>query len=219
MGFLPLYVFFIALSLIISISVYFVPKANRSYLKFFPPFLITTLIVESLGSYLWSIGKNNLTLYNFFTAFEFWFYLWLISMIIDNSRMKRIIRTCGVLYVIVASGNIIFVQGLKTFHTVTYSLGCLLVVIFCIYYFLELFRLPKSMKLKNNPAFWISSGLLFFYCCGFPLYGLVNYWENISPLILKNFDNIITILNVFLYSLFTIAFLCQIRTRNFTLSQ
>jgi tellurite resistance protein TehA-like permease len=131
--------------------------------------------------------------------------------------VKGIIRVTVVLYALAAVSNILFIQKMKTFHTVTYSLGCLLIVLFCIYYFFELFRLPKSVKLKHNPAFWICTGLLFFYCCGFPLYGLINYWSDISKLILKNFDKIITILNIFLYTLFTIAFLC-IRTRKYTLS-
>jgi hypothetical protein len=218
MAFLPLYMYFIALSFLVSLSVYLKPRTSFSYLKLFPPFLLATIVTELLGSYLWSRGKNNLTLYNFFTAFEFCFYLWIISLIISQKKVKRIIRMTIIFYAFAAVSNIFFIQKMKTFHTVTYSLGCLLIVLFCIYYFLELFKLSHSMNLKNNPAFWICSGLLFFYCCGFPLYGLINFWSGISKLVLKNFDQIVTILNIFLYSLFTIAFLC-IRTRKYTLSQ
>ncbi len=121
------------------------------------------------------------------------------------------------IYALAAVLNIVYIQKMQTFHTYTYVIGCLIIVIFCIYYFFELFRLPKSVKLKNNPSFWICSGLLFFYCCGFPLFGLINSWGNISPLILRNFDAIVTILNIFLYSLFTIAFLCRIKVRKYTL--
>jgi hypothetical protein len=46
----------------------------------------------------------------------------------------------------------------------------------------------------------------------------VNHWSGISRLVLRNFTQIVTILNVFLYSLFTIAFIC-IRTRKYSLSQ
>lgn len=217
MAFLPIYIYFIALSFLVSLSVFHKFRGFLFYLKLFPPFLFATLIAEISGSYLWSVGKNNLSLYNFFTAFEFCFYLWIISLVINNIRAKKIIRIVSVFYALSAIANILFIQKMKTFHTVTYSFGCLLVVAFCIYYFFELFRIPKSIKLKNNPAFWICSGLLFFYCCGFPLYGLINYWSGISTLITNSFDHIVTILNIFLYSLFTIAFLC-IRTRKYTLS-
>ena len=216
MSFLPLYIYFIAVSFLASLSVYFKPQKNEFYLKLFPPFLLATLVAESLGSYLSSVRRNNLALYNFFTVFEFCFYLWIISLIISSGRMRKVTRTTLLFYASVAIVNIIFIQKMKAFHTVTYALGCLLIVGFCIYYFFELFKLPKAIKLKSNPAFWICSALLFFYCCGFPLYGLTNFLRTISKLIIKNFYSIIIILNIFLYSLFTIAFLCRLKTRKYT---
>lgn len=217
MSFLPIYIYFIATSLLASIVMFTMYKKRYRYLIIFPPFLLATLIAEYLGSYLWSVGKNNQNLYNFFTAFEFCFYLYFIYGVIENKRLKKSIIIFIFLYAIIASVNIIFIQGVAGFHTVTYSLGCLLVVSYCIYYFLELFRLSKSVKLINEPAFWICSALLFFYCCGFPLYGLINYLSQISTIVVTNFDLIVTILNIFLYSLFTIAFLC-IKTRKYTSS-
>lgn len=215
MSILPLYVYFIAFSFLASLSAFAIKK-SPIYLKLFPPFLLATLIVELVGAYLPSINKPNVWLYNFFTVIEFCFYLFIISLVIKNNRGKKTIRIILVLYAIITIVNIIFIQKMKAFHTVTYALGCLLIVVVCIYYFLELFRNPKSVKLTNNPAFWICSGLLFFYCCGFPLYGLTNFISGISELIIKNFFAIIIILNIFLYSLFTIAFLCRLKIRKYT---
>jgi hypothetical protein len=211
---LTLDVYIITLCFLVSLSVYFKLNPSYLYLKLFPPFLLVTILVEIWALYLGSIGKNNVTLYNFFSTFEFCFYLWIISLIINQKKAERIIRVTIIFYAFAATTNILFIQKMKTFHTITYALGCLLIVLFCIFYFFELFRQPKSVKLKNTPAFWICSGLLFFYCCGFPLYGFINYWSGIK-FIAKNFDKIFTILNIFLYSLFTIAFLC-IRTRKYT---
>jgi hypothetical protein len=212
---LTLDVYIITFCFLVSLSVYFKLDPSYLYLQLFPPFLLATILVEIWALHLGSIGKNNVTLYNFFSTFEFCFYLRIISLIINQKKMKRIISVTIIFYAFAATANILFIQKMKTFHTITYALGCLLIVLFCIYYFFELFRLPKSVKLKNTPAFWICSGLLFFYCCGFPLYGFINYWSGIK-LIAKNFDKIFTILNIFLYSLFTIAFLC-IKTRKYTL--
>jgi hypothetical protein len=206
------------ISFLSSLTIYFTSFNQNKYLKLFPPFLLATLLAELLGLYLQTKRQNNVTLFNFFTAFEFCFYLWIISLIISDHKIKKIIKATTVIYAIASLTNILFIQKIKTFHTITYSLGCLLIVSFCIYYFLELFRLPKSVKLKNDPAFWLCSGLLFYYCCGFPLLGLVNFVNAFPKLVLKNFRTILTILNIFLYSLFTIAFLCRIKTRKYTLS-
>ena len=211
------YTFTLALCFLASLSVFYKLKASDAYLKFFPPFLLAIFLVELLGAYLISSRKDNVWVYNFFTMFEFCFYGWMISIIIINKSVKNIIRIIVLFYALIATVNILFIQKITAFHSVTYSLGCLMIVVFCIYYFLEMFRFPRSINLSSNPAFWICAGLLFYYCCGFPLFALVNYWRDISKLIQKNFSEIFMILNVFLYSLFTIAFLC-IRTRKYTLS-
>jgi len=217
MSFLPLYVYFIVISFLSSLSVYSTSKTSYSYLKLFPPFLLATIIIESVASYLAAIRKPNAAVYNFFTVFEFCFYLYVISLIVSVKQMKKAIIITMILYGLIAITNIIFIQKLETFHTVTYAFGCLLIVAACIYYFFELFKIPRSVDLKNNPAFWICSGLLFFYCCGFPLFGLTNFLSGISKLIIRNFYSIIVILNIFLYSLFTIAFLCRLKIRKYTL--
>ncbi len=206
MSFLLSYFYFIVLSFIVSLFVYF--DSRSPYLKLFPPFLFVTLVAEFTGSYLSFIGKKNNFIYSFFTVVEFCFYMFLISLIINNPKAKKIIRVSAIFYCIISISNILFYQGIDTFHTITYCLGCLAIVAVCIYYFFELFRSPKSVKLSKDPAFWICSGLLFFYCCGFPLYAFINFWGQIR-IVADGFDDLITILNIFLYSLFTIAFLCN----------
>jgi len=214
MSFLPIYVYFIAISLLASIYVY---KGNKyKYIKLFSPFLLATFLTEFIGSYLSSINQHNGYIYNFFSVVEFCFYLYIISLIINHPKAKTAIRVTTIAYSVIAVANILFYQGMETLHTITYSLGCLIIVVACCYYFFELFRLPNAVKLTSNPAFWLCSGLLFFYCCGFPLFAFIRLWAQIKWMI-RSFDSIITILNIFLYSLITIALLCS-KTPKYTSS-
>jgi hypothetical protein len=215
LSFLPPYIYFMAISFLVSFTVYFTTKYQFKYLRLFPPFLLLSLTIDSIGLYRSSGGHNTVVLYNFFTLFEFCFYLLILSLVITRPRMRRFTRIALLAYAIISVCNIYFFQGTKSFHSVTYATGCLLMVGFCIYYFFELFRFPKSVNLRNNPSFWICCGLLFFYCCSFPLFGMANLLSSISRLIIVNFMNIINVLNIFLYSLFTIAFLCIIKTRKY----
>ncbi len=211
-----IYIFFIALSFLVSLSVYINPRPGYPYLKLFPPYLLATCIVETTGAYLGSIGVSNLWLYNIFSIIEFCFYIWVIGVTVRSPRVKKIIPWTIALYTVIAIVDMFFIQKIRVFHTITYCLGCLMLISFCIYYFLELFRYPKSIKLVNEPAFWICTGILFFYSCGFPLYGFMNYWPSDS-VIIDNFTFILNMMNIFLYSLFMIAFLCQ-RPRKYTSS-
>lgn len=217
MSFLPSYVYFIVLSFLASLIIYSRRTRIYAYFKLFPPFLLLTLAVESYGSYLSFKGQDNVIIYNFFSIFEFCFYFFFIRSIIKSEKVKKILLITALLYALLACINIVFVLKIKSFHITSYVIGCLLITIACVYYFFELLRFPRVSKLHYNPTFWICTGILFFYCCSFPLYGLLNYWNGISKLVLNNFMQIASVINIFLYSLFTIGFLC-IRTRKYTLS-
>lgn len=218
MHFLKDYIYVILLCFLVSLTVYSKPRNGDFYLKLFPPFLLVTLLVETWAGYMASIRTNNITVLNFFTVGQFCFYLFILSCIINHEKVKKGIRLTIFLYLITAILNILFLQGTKTIHTVTYSLGCLLVVACCIFYFLQLFMQKNHGKLMTSPPFWICFALLLYYSSSFPLIGLINYWKGISRFLIDNFALIVDILHIILYSLLTIAFLCRIRTRKYTLS-
>ena len=199
------------LCLLASITLFFQASAPR-YLKTFPFFMLITLIVEITAWLLLQYKINVTLLYIVFTSFEFMFYLFVIAYSIYNLKVRKIILWLLAVYPVLVLLNRLFIQQ-KSFHTITYSIGCLLVVAACIFYFFELFQSTHSVNLIKEPAFWICSGLLFFYCCTFPLIGLWNYLHNLPGIILKNLNDILTFLNILLYSLFSIAFLCRLRYR------
>lgn len=210
---IPLYGYLIAVSFLVSL-VFYQRNRDLDYLRWFPMFLFVSLSVEAYAIYVWYIGGNTVRMYNFFSFFEFIFYLFIFYKIIRTPKAKKVIVIAGVAFAVTDLINIFFLQGIDRFHTVTYSLGCLLIIAFSIFYFFELFRLPKFISLTREPAFWIVSGLLFFYCCSFPYFALSGLLEGVAPFIMNNFDKIISILNTLLYSLFTIAFICRIKVRS-----
>ena len=206
------YLLSIIISFLASLSVYFQRK-DDAYLRLFPPFLFITLMVECTSRFNLMNEHANHAMYNFFAVLEFSFYFFILGEIIKNSRVKRFIKFVIGLFALLALGNIIFIQKIYGFPALNFAFGCFLIVIICIYYFFELFQLSHSVTLTRQPGFWICSGLLFFYCCSFPLFGPINLVKALPPIILQNLVVIINILNVLLYSSFTIAFLCRLRTR------
>jgi hypothetical protein len=205
MGIYPFYVYLICLGALLGILL--LKKNWEGYLKSFPIFLLLSAAVELTGFYLGSRNQNNVALYNLFTAFEFCYYVFIISLIIVRPTAKLVMRCAVAGYFVFAVINIFFVQKLHVFHTTSYAVGCILVVVCCMYYFLELFLQPRSVRLSTTPAFWICTALLFYYCCSFTLFGFMTTWAKV-PLMVANFVTIVNILNTFLYSLYIIAILC-----------
>jgi len=206
------HIIFIATSFIASLTIYF-QRNTPLYLRLFPPFLLVTIMVEIIGEYLRAHTGTNVKLYNPFLVFEFVFYFFMLRQIIRNKIIKQIILHLLWLYPLMALFNIYFIQKITIFNSMTYSFGCLLMVAICIYYFFELFQHPYSGSLFREPAFWICSGLLFFYSCSFPIFSLLNFLNNASNIIIRNLGTILNLMNDLLYLSFTIAFLCRIKAR------
>jgi hypothetical protein len=199
------------LSLLASLALFF-QKGVPRYFRLFPFFLAVMIAVELYGMSLNYKGSSNILLFNFFGAFAFEFYLFILWNIIQRPLAKKIVLGILIAYPLAALINILYIQT-NSFHSYTFSVGCLLIVGVCVYYFLELFQLPKSIDLLREPAFWICSGLLFFYSCTFPLFALTNYLYSASNIILRNLSAVLIIINILLYALFTIAFLCRLRLK------
>jgi hypothetical protein len=118
---------------------------------------------------------------------------------------------CLIIYPAIFLVNTLLVQGSVVFHSMTYALGCLLIVLSCVYYFWELFQQTYTVNLSRLPSFWICSGLLFYYACTFPFYGTTNLVSALPKVILKNLLFVFVLLTVLQYLSFTIAFLCRPR--------
>jgi hypothetical protein len=205
----------IAISFLASLVAWSKPRAEF-YLRSFTLFLLLTLIVESIGLFFIMERRANTILYNIFSAVEFTFYFYVLHEIIHHKKAKKLIAQIIWIYIVLVVLNNLFIQKITSFPSITYSIGCLLVISFCIYYFLELFQLSRSINLIRQPAFWVCSGLLFFYACSFPIFGLLNFLKNMPRTTAQNFLIVIAFLNIFLYSSYTIAFLCRVRTRKST---
>lgn len=209
---IPFYIYFLIISILAGVTVYF-RKNVPLYLSLLPVFLLITIVVEFIGFWMWNRFGSSTPLFNVYIIFNFSSYLFILREIISDRAFKKISLYAIVSYVAYTLINMFYIQGLNVWNSMSYTLGCLLIVSFCIYYFLELFRKPKSTRLTKEPAFWIVSGLLFFYCCSFPFLGLNNLLNDAPMVLMNNLRSILAVLNVLLYTLFSIAFLCRYNFR------
>jgi hypothetical protein len=205
---------FAAIAFFASLTIWFFPAGAQRFLKVLSLFLLVDLATETVSAYQAKHIINNLFFGNFVTMLQFSFYLYLVREIIRRPKAKKVLLYCLIIYPAIFIVNVMLVQGSGVFHSMTYALGCLLIVISCVYYFFELFQQTYSVNLGRQPGFWICSGLLFFYTCTFPLYGATNLLNRLPKVILLNLLFILVLLNILLYLSFTIAFLCRLKTRN-----
>jgi hypothetical protein len=191
-------------------------RLNPPIIRLFLPFLVLAFIAEIVPRFkLIRFGASNHWWFNIFTVIEFFFYSYFFSRVIVHPKQKQIIQISTLIYLGLATVNIFFIQGFKTFHTYTYSIGSIMIVVWCYLYLRQLLQRAEEMQLLRNPLLWITTGLLFFYL-GFFLYMnaleyiLVTYADKQG----QYFHILGNVLNTLLYGCFLIAMLCSSNNRS-----
>jgi hypothetical protein len=197
--------------LCLAASIVFAARLKGSVFIWFIPFLILTNIQEwgSRYGYMSIAGSNAVSL-NLFTTIEFIFYGWLFyNEAQSNARRKKIVYLAIAMITGVVI-NMLFFQSPLKFHSYSYLLGSIIIIIFCLWFFKDLMSGERFVELLSYRMFWVSSGLLFFYMGMFVCFTL---FEVLSTQILTNyfiiFNILMNVFNIILYTCFTISFLCR----------
>jgi hypothetical protein len=208
---------------LVSLSV-FLQKPVPFYLKFFPVYFFYFLILDLVIEYTSSQGIHNTGFVNASGILEFCFYFFVIKEIILNLKVKRVILYVMVIFPLFTLINMFFIQKKVGFNPVNFTIGTLVTVVFCIYYFVELFQKTEAPSLTKLPAFWIASAILFNVVLVFPMFALVSFMQETTVssiaalnIIFNNMGSIFNIIIILTYILYSIGFLCRIRINKSTL--
>jgi len=209
-----LYVYIIVISISFALSLFLFFKSNTPlFLKGFTPFLFVSLVNEMITTIMISKNMSTIGVYNISTTLEIAFYLWVLLNILDGLVIKKLVSMLIITYPLLSIIDIFFIQDSGNFHSISYAFGCLLIVFLTIVFFYQLFAQPRAVILVKESSFWICTGLLMFYSVSFPMFALANLMKNFPAILANNLQYILLVLNVFLYLLFSIAFLCRIKIK------
>jgi hypothetical protein len=188
------------------------------YYKIFSSFLISTLIVEVFAilwkwyiykiSY-WQFSPSNLWIYNGFTIIRMLFYSWFFYLILSNLKIKRILLAVTVLSFVLTVLNYTFIQTPYTVNNYSIVLANGLVIVLTLRFFHELLTDSQILKLQHHPGVWIALGSLLYYAGSLPFFIFFSYLLKHQYLLAQSYLNINDALNIIMYSLFLIAFLCN----------
>jgi hypothetical protein len=198
----------IGLSMLAGIPLYFF--RNTGYFKFFPPFLLITLLVEYAGWQLAMTGTNNAVIYNMYPVVEVPFCLLVIRSMIRNRNIRIIIIFCICAFLAVKVANYILLAG-NMHHLMTYSLGGLFIVVSGCIYFYERFTEPAPRSLFLEPDAWVCFGLSSFFLLVSPVFIFYSVMHNPSETFMDIATWIVIIMNIILYTSILVAIICKYR--------
>ena len=206
-----LHIYIQAISLLIAIFLY--RRIKSTSLVYFIPFLSITVLVEIIGYWCIVKGIKNYWIYNIFTTLEFCFYSYIFYQNLRKKLFKQIVAWFVPLYTIAVAANLIFLQGTQSFHTYTVLLGSFFIVVFCCFFFFETIQ-PEtiSLKLSQQPFFWVCTGLLVYYLGSVIINALFEYLRSndLQQEGKKIYGTINRSLILILYTSFSVSFfLCR----------
>jgi hypothetical protein len=199
---------------LVSLSVY-IQKPNPLYLSVFPLYFLSGLIEGMVVEYLAKHGRYNTSIANLWGILEFCFYFFVLRELIVNIKIRKLILFIIFLFPVFSLGNLYF-QKQVGFNPVNFTIGSLVTVSFCIYYFVELFQRADTQSLARLPAFWTITAVLFSIVLSFPTFALISFMKKTQLLSYKNLIAIFYIINIVTSILYSIGFLCRIRIRKST---
>jgi hypothetical protein len=189
------------------------------------PFYIVLFIIEILSNYIAAF----LYYHKIFNPKEFDFvcYLdYLLTVIelltfiiffhseIKSSKSKSILRLLSLLFCIYFLIELILdsefpVSVSDNTQSRVYTIEAIILLGGCSFYFIETFKYFPFKNIKEEPSFWIATGLLFFLSCTLPYSLIENYLRKNYYQLMLNFYSIFYIFYSLLFFMIIKAYLCQ----------
>jgi len=212
------------ITLLITLLVAFKNRKKFKILRFIPFYTFFFLLVSfSVASA--AIGKSLNFHPNFLSGLEDYidYSFTLVEMIIfshfyyqmsNRKALKKIIFITSVIFslffVYMATRDEAFSTGIsRSTQSIVYTVEGIILLMICCYYFIDLFRKMPFVDLKNEPVFWISSGLLFFMACTLPYSLLENYIASSYPATWLTSYSIFHVFYILLFLMIIRAYLCK----------
>jgi hypothetical protein len=185
-------------------------KFSELQLIFFYPI---ASVIQILLYYYSSITLSDSRLDNIssslFIVLEFLIFYYFFNKIIILKKLKAFIRAIFLVFTGTAISIWCLTNSFYENSSKVFLIQSICVLCFCFSYFFQLFQLPPKVDLLNHPAFWVSTGCLFYFSSTIPLF--------CAESLLKTFPQYMSLYSInylsysILFLFITKAFLCSPR--------
>ena len=164
-------------------------KGTATYLKLIPAYIFFIVLQLGIANYFvfrnthFNTNKNptNISAY-VFTIIEYCIFAIFLSKFIKLPIVKKYLIVSCIIFIAI---GIITWYSIPSFYrdlTIITNIETVSLIPFCLFYFFELLNNPPFLKLTEEPAFWITTGILFLFICITPFYLAFHYFRKIPEM-------------------------------------
>ena len=189
-----IFLFLLSSAIFALISKKIFNKNVPAYLRLIPLYILLIICQLVFGNYIIFSGISetgktylvNMSAY-IFTILEYFLFAILLSKFIKLSIIKKYLRFSCIVFALL---------GVMSWHVIPSSTNALSFITgaesislipSCLYYFYELLNIPPFLKITEEPAFWIATGILFLLICITPYYLAFDYFKKINEMQMIDF--------------------------------
>ncbi len=211
---IPFYIIIILLSLTVALMAW--KSIRSSFLVWFIPFLLITLITELGGAYYkYVLDRNNAWIYNAYLLLQVAFFSVLYFHYLRIAAQQKLILITSFIYLLTATGFYVYTGSWNSFNAIIFATGGFMVTSFAVLFLLYYFSLDNSEEeAALLPLIFICTGVIIYFSVvsiTITLYKYLQFYNSEWGGV-RLYNLIPRILSIIMYSLFTYAFyLCSTR--------
>ena len=180
-------------------------------------------VIGYFTNYCWfsfayeGIFQKNYWLTNIYNIISYFVLTFYFSAYFVNKKIKKIIHIYLAGFSITAISYLLFSNTffIKS-SLITNLLGMIVLVFTILYFYYELLRSDRIVKLKYYLPIYISIGTLMFSLCYFPLAIFGEHFKLINEFFIELHSSLLLVINLFMYAIFTVGFyVCSKKKQSF----
>ena len=210
--------------ILIALCIALLNRKKHRALRYFPYYFICLLAVfvslyvniYSRKIYAFSLTRFNFHHYidYFSTLVELVVFVHFFTIVIENKLFKKVsyslVLFFTIYYLIELYLDKRFIRSIsETTQARVYTIESLILLLPCFFYFYELFKKPPILNLRQEPSFWIASGLSFFVTCTLPYSLLENYLRQNYLYLMTALYSVFYIFYILLFLMIIKAYTCR----------
>jgi hypothetical protein len=190
----------------IIIGLLFYKGLNRSFKVFFFYFPIAAIfeVTAALSKYY---NGHNLFLLHLFIPIEFVFFIYPFYIYFTSSFIKKGIIVISILFFVGCILNTLYF-GMLNYNSIPRSFESIFLIFLSLCYFYQFFNTNNEIQVYTQPMFWLSSGILIYFCIDFFSFMMINLLLKKDMEMAYISKTIHAIINIIGYLLYSISFRC-----------
>lgn len=204
------YNFMILMGMLLSIPCFFLDlKGFKKGHRIVFSILVLVSIVEFYGGYLARQGIRNHWVYNIgFVYGETILILTYLSVVLNSPKNKVVLKVTAFLFGAFAVLNILFFDPIDQFHNYSLTIGSILIILGCFYFFYVVMTQDTYLdaKLWQVPDFWVVSFFLLFYSASMMYFSFLYNIIELEDVMRKQLNFVLKVIGGTMYLVFGLVY-------------